>query len=160
MDERGVNVIVKRDYEIVGIPKDEAIEYRKARRTYTSEQGYMEAANWVDANFPEPAKAKAWLKERRPDLYDKLFPASREMTPRQREIYEKMRGESVGKSIREFLEDEPEDPRRVLGQGRQHQPAALHAPGGSEVSRTVSRRQPMGRHGSARHVPGRRVAAR
>ena len=44
------------------------------------------AANWVDANFPEPDKAKKWLKDRRPDLYDKLFPANREMTPRQREI--------------------------------------------------------------------------
>ena len=52
MSERGVNTIVKRDYEIVGIPREEALDYRKARRTYTSEQGYMEAANWVDANFP------------------------------------------------------------------------------------------------------------
>jgi hypothetical protein len=107
MEERGVTVVVKRDYEIVGIPREEAIDYRKARRTYTSEQGYMEAANWVDANFPEPDKAKAWLKQRRPDLYDKLFPASREMSPRQRVIYEKMRGESVGRAIREYLEQNP-----------------------------------------------------
>ena len=107
MQERGVTVVVKRDYEIVGIPRDEAIAYRKSRRTYTSEQGYMEAASWVEANFPEPAKAKAWLKERRPDLHDKIFPANREMSPGQREIYEKMRGESVGKSIREFLEKNP-----------------------------------------------------
>jgi hypothetical protein len=117
MSERGVNTIVKRDYEIVGIPREEALDYRKARRTYTSEQGYMEAANWVDAQFPEPAKAKAWLKERRPDLYDKLFPASREMTPRQREIYEKMRGENVGKSIREFLEANPKVRGAFWGKG-------------------------------------------
>ena len=50
--------IVKRDYEIVGIPKEEAIEYRKARRTYTSEQGYMEAANWVDAQFPRARESQ------------------------------------------------------------------------------------------------------
>ena len=77
---------------IVGVPKDEAIAYRKARRTYTSEQGYMEAANWVEGNFPRPDEAKAWLKQRRPDLYDKLFPKNREMTPDQKAIYEKMRG--------------------------------------------------------------------
>jgi len=103
MQERGVTAVVKRDYELVGIPKDEAEAYRASRRTYTSEQGYMEAANWVDANFPDPAKAKAWLKERRPDLHEKIFPAGREMTPRQKEIYEKMRGESVGAAIRIFL---------------------------------------------------------
>ena len=104
MEERGVTPVVKRDYELVGIPREEAVEYRKARRSYTSEAGYMEAANWVDANFPDPAAAKDWLKQRRPDLHAKLFPASREMTPRQKEIYEKMRGESVGAAIREFLE--------------------------------------------------------
>jgi hypothetical protein len=104
MQERGVSVVVKRDYEIAGIPRDEAIAYRQARRTYTSEQGYMEAASWVEANFPNPDQAKAWLKERRPDLYSQLFPASREMTPRQREIYETMRGENIGRGIREFLE--------------------------------------------------------
>ena len=107
MEERGVTAVVRRDYELVGIPRDEAIEYQRTRRSYTSEQGYMEAANWVDANFPEPEKAKAWLKERRPDLHAQLFPAGREMTPRQKEIYEKMRGESVGRAIREFLEKHP-----------------------------------------------------
>ncbi|MPY90908.1 MAG: hypothetical protein GEU99_23710 [Luteitalea sp.] len=107
MEERGVTVVVKRDYEMVGIPRDQAVAYQEARRTYTSEQGYMEAANWVERNFPDPAEAKAWLKERRPDLYDELFPASREMTPEQRVIYEQMRGENVGRAIREYLEQHP-----------------------------------------------------
>ena len=107
MEERGVRVVVKRDYEIAGIPRDEAIAYRNVRKTYTSEQGFMEAASWVDANFPEPDKAKAWFQQRRPDLYDKLFPKGRELTPRQREIYDRMRGESIGKSIREYLEKNP-----------------------------------------------------
>lgn len=107
MEERGITVIVKPDYELVGIPRAEAAEYNKVRRGYTSEKGYMEAANWIQGNFPEPEKAKAWLKQRRPDLYDALFPASREMTPRQRAIYEKMRGESVGSAIREYLDQNP-----------------------------------------------------
>jgi len=117
MEERGAKVVVKRDYEIAGIPKEEAIEYRKSRRTYTSEQGYMEAANWVDANFPKPDEAKAWLKQRRPDLYDKIFPANRQMSPRQRELYEKMRGESIGNGIREFLEKNPQIRGAYWGKG-------------------------------------------
>ncbi len=117
MEERGAKVVVKRDYEIAGIPKEEAIDYRKSRRTYTSEQGYMEAANWVDANFPRPDEAKAWLKQRRPDLYDKIFPANRQMSPRQRELYEKMRGESIGKGIREFLDKNPQIRGAYWGKG-------------------------------------------
>jgi len=117
MEERGVTPVVKRDYELVGIPREEAIAYRKARRSYTSEQGFMEAANWVDAQFPDPAKAKEWLKARRPDLHAKLFPASREMTPRQKEIYEAMRGESVGRAIREFLEKNPKLRGAYWGKG-------------------------------------------
>ncbi|HXH06035.1 MAG TPA: hypothetical protein VNI83_05520 [Vicinamibacterales bacterium] len=107
MEERGVTVIVRRDYEMAGVPRDEALAYRKARRSYTSEQGYMEAANWIEANFPDPDKAKGWLRQQRPDLYAKLFPPEREMTPRQREIYERMRGEQIGRRIREYLEQHP-----------------------------------------------------
>lgn len=107
MEERGVNAIVKRDDEMAGIGREEAEAYRKSRRTYTSEQGFMEAAAWVEQNFPDPVKAKAWLKERRPDLYDDLFPASREMTPAERSIYGALQGESVGRAILEFLDENP-----------------------------------------------------
>jgi hypothetical protein len=117
MEERGVTAVVKRDYELAGIPREEAVDYRKTRRSYTSEQGYFEAANWVETNFPDPAKAKEWLKGRRPDLYAKLFPASREMTPRQKEIFEKMRGESIGRAIREFLEKNPKLRGAYWGKG-------------------------------------------
>jgi hypothetical protein len=107
MEERGVTVVVKRDYELVGIPRADALSYNKARRDYTSEKGYMEAAGWIQGNFPDPDKAKEWLKQRRPDLYGQLFPAGKEMTTEQRAIYEKMRGENVGAAIREFLQKNP-----------------------------------------------------
>ncbi len=107
LEERGVNVILKRDYEMVGVSREEFQEYYKARRSYTSEQGYMEAANWVDLQFPDPAAAKAWFREKRPDLADKIFPQSRELTPKLKVIYEKYRGESMGTAIREFLEKNP-----------------------------------------------------
>jgi hypothetical protein len=115
VEERGGRVIVKRDYEMAGVPRDEALVFkqdaaaiRRVPRSYTSEFGYKEAANWVDAQFPDPAAAKAWLRGRRPDLYDALFPAREEMTPRQREIYEKFRGEHLGVAIREYLDAHPE----------------------------------------------------
>ncbi len=115
VEERGGRVVIKRDYEIVGVPKQEALAFkqdaaaiRRVPRSYTSELGYKEAANWVDAQFPEPEKAKAWLKGRRPDLYEKLFPKNEEMTPRQHEIYEKFRGDNMGRSIREYLGQHPE----------------------------------------------------
>ena len=48
MEERGVKVNVVHEYEVVGVSKEDADAYEKARRTYTSEQGYMEAASWVE----------------------------------------------------------------------------------------------------------------
>jgi hypothetical protein len=117
MEERGVNVVIKRDYELVGVSEDEAVAFRKVRRGYTSEQGYMEAANWVDANFPDAAAARAWLQKRRPDLYDKLYPKTREMNARQRDIYERMRGESVGAAIREYLDENPKIRGAFWGKG-------------------------------------------
>jgi hypothetical protein len=147
MEERGVTPVVKRDYELVGIPRDEAVAYRKARRSYTSEAGYMEAANWVDANFPDPAAAKEWLKQRRPDLHAKLFPASREMTPRHARRVRRPRDPRVSR-------EEPQAAGRVLGQGGQHEPPPLHATGRSEVPRPVPGRQPLGRHGPDGHLPG------
>ncbi len=107
LEERGVTVDVKRDFELVGVPQKAAEDYRKVRRTYTSEQGYMEAANWVEGNFPEPEKAKDWLRQRNPALADKLFPRERELSAAQKAIYETMRGENVGKAIREYLEKHP-----------------------------------------------------
>ncbi len=115
VEERGGKVVVKRDYEIAGVPKEEAAVFkqdaaaiRRVPRSYTSELGYKEAGNWVDAQFPDPPAAKAWLKSVNPALYDKIFPASEEMTPRQQEIYDKFRGENMGAAIRTYLDRHPE----------------------------------------------------
>src|SRR5262249_22953572 len=51
---RGVKVNVVPEYEMVGISRADALEYDRIRRSYTAEQGYMEAATWVEANFPDP----------------------------------------------------------------------------------------------------------
>src|SRR5712671_4428930 len=77
MEERGVHVNLVPEYEVAGVSRDDAAAFEKARRTFTSEQGYMEATWWVETNFHEPDVVKSWLKGRRPDLYDKLFPKDR-----------------------------------------------------------------------------------
>lgn len=65
--KRGVKVNLVPEYEVAGVSRHDAAAFEKARRTFTSEQGYMEAAWWVEANFHDPASVKSWLKGRRPD---------------------------------------------------------------------------------------------
>jgi hypothetical protein len=105
--ERQITVIFKGDYELVGLTREQALAYRAARRTYTAEAGYMEAANWIESQFPEPEKAKAWVRAQRPDLYDILFPKARELSPQMRAIRDKLERRSVGKAIQAFLKANP-----------------------------------------------------
>lgn len=83
--------------------REEALELRKATRTYTSEKGYMEAARWV-SRIPDFA-GREWLKERRPDLYEKVFPNGREIFKNLRNMQAKLR--NVGPEIRLYLEEHP-----------------------------------------------------
>lgn len=106
--QRKVTVIFKPDYELVGVTRDEAHAYRKLRQSFTAEKGYMEASNWIETQFPQPEPIKAWLKERRPDLYDALYPASRDMSPQMKEIWGKLQRNSVGKAIQGFLKAHPD----------------------------------------------------
>jgi hypothetical protein len=108
MEERSVTVNVVPEYEMAGVSADDAREFEKIRRSYTSEQGYMEAATWVEANFPDPDAIKTWLKGRRPDLYEKLFPQSRELSPRLKEVQQKMLLPNLGKGIQAYLTKHPE----------------------------------------------------
>jgi hypothetical protein len=108
MEERGVKVNVVPEYEMVGVSKADADDYEKIRRSYTAEQGYMEAATWVESNFPEPDKIKDWLRARRPDLYAKIFPASRELSPRLKDVQQKLLLPNLGKGIQAYLTKHPE----------------------------------------------------
>jgi hypothetical protein len=107
IEERGVKVHLLYDYELVGVSRAEAAELRKARRQFTSEQGYMEARRWIDDRFADPEAPKKWLKERRPDLYDALYPARAEIPERLKEVAKKFDRENIGKGIRQFLEKNP-----------------------------------------------------
>jgi hypothetical protein len=108
MEERGVHVNLLHEYEAVGVSHGDALELRRLQRTYTAEQGYMEATTWVETNFPDQEAVKTWLRERRPDLADQLFPKSRELSPHMREVREKLRGDSIGKGLQAYLQKHPD----------------------------------------------------
>ena len=108
MEERGVKVNLVPEYEVAGVSRDDAAAFEKARRTFTSEQGYMEATWWVETNFHDPDGVKSWLKGRRPDLYDQLFPKSRELSPHLEEVRRKFLWDNVGKGIQRYLTQHPE----------------------------------------------------
>ena len=108
MEERGVKVNIVPDYEMVGVSKDEANALRKATHSYTAEEGYMEAATWVNANFPDPDAVKKWLKDRRPDLYDTLFPPASQLSPQLKDVQQRLQLASMGKGIQAYLQKHPE----------------------------------------------------
>ena len=108
LEERNIKVNIVHDYELVGVSRDDARAFRKLRQTYTSEQGYMEAANWIESVFPNPDGARQWLKDRRPDLYDTLFPKNREIPENLKPVREKLKGDNVGKAIVAYLGQHPE----------------------------------------------------
>jgi len=107
IEERGVKVQVLQDYELVGVSRADAADLRKARPRFTSEQGYMEARQWIEERFADPEAPKRWLKERRPDLYDALYPAQAQMPDRLKEAQKKLDRENVGRGIKEYLEKNP-----------------------------------------------------
>jgi hypothetical protein len=51
VEERGVKVNLVQEYEVAGVSRDDAARFEKARRTFTSEQAYMEATWWVETNY-------------------------------------------------------------------------------------------------------------
>jgi hypothetical protein len=107
IEERGVKVHLLYDYELVGVSRSDAAELRKARRHFTSEHGYMEARRWIDDRFADPAAPKKWLRERRPDLYEALYPARGELPERLKEAAKKLDRENIGNGIKQFLEQNP-----------------------------------------------------
>lgn len=115
--ERGVKAHIKYNYELVGVSKADAEALNKFRETYTSEQGYMEAVGWIEQQYADPEVPKKWLKGRRPELYDKLFPKSREMNPQMKAIWERLKRDPVGQGIVAYLKANPEVRGAYWGKG-------------------------------------------
>ncbi|HTM07579.1 MAG TPA: hypothetical protein VL754_04235 [Verrucomicrobiae bacterium] len=107
MEERGVKLHVLPSYELAGVSRADALEAIKARRQTTAEQGYMEARRWMEEMFPDPEVPKKWLKERRPDLYEQLYPPRAEISEKARATLKKLERENVAKGIKEYVEKNP-----------------------------------------------------
>lgn len=107
IEERGVKAQIVPENELVGVSRADAAELHKASQRYTSERGYMEARRWIDTRFPDPEAPRKWLKERRPDLYDALYPPKAKIPDHLREARKKLDRENIGKGIREYLEKHP-----------------------------------------------------
>src|SRR5438552_16007693 len=74
--ERKITPHIKFTYELTGQTKDQA-ERDRARRTKGQDiqkAGIYQASAWITGQFPNPDQPKAWLKQRKPDIYAALFP--------------------------------------------------------------------------------------
>ena len=77
LGERGVKAEVKYTFELLGMTREQVNRQQqtlqKGRRI--ADAGIYQASQWITGQFPDPSVPKAWLKERRPDVYAELFPA-------------------------------------------------------------------------------------
>jgi hypothetical protein len=77
LTERKITVHVKFTYEFLGQTREQVLrqieEGKRGRRI--ADAGIYQGSSWVTGQFPNPDVPKAWLKERRPDVYAELFPA-------------------------------------------------------------------------------------
>jgi hypothetical protein len=75
--ERKVVPHIKYTHEFLG--KTAAASEQDLTNTRQGRQiehaGIYQASAWLEGQFPDPSVPKAWLKERRPDVYAELFPA-------------------------------------------------------------------------------------
>lgn len=74
--ERKVTPHIKYSHEFLGktaeqVRREQDVE-RSGRKIESA--GIYQASSWITGQFPDPEVPKAWLKERRPDLYAELFP--------------------------------------------------------------------------------------
>ncbi len=107
--ERGVTAQVLFDYDLAGVSRTDALAEKKFVEAYTSEKGYMEIRlEWIDDAFPDPEVPKKWLRERRPDLYDLLYPKGQDLSPHLKEAMAKLHYNQVGKVLQGYLKQHPE----------------------------------------------------
>ena len=76
LTERSVRSHVKYTYELLGQRREAVLRQREAwqKGKRIEEAGLYQATDWITGQFPDPDPPKAWLKERRPDVYAELFP--------------------------------------------------------------------------------------
>jgi hypothetical protein len=115
LEERKIKVDVFRDYELAGVPRADVVALQNARAARIDE-GYVEAPEWIQGNFANPNVPKEWLKAQFPDLYAKLWPPSRQMTPKMLEVREKLET-GTAKALIKYFEANPDSRGVFWGKG-------------------------------------------
>src|SRR5213596_804575 len=140
LGERKVKPHMKFVSDMAGETKEQAdarVKRREKNRDITK-AGIYQASQWIENQFPNPAEPKAWLKQRRPDVYKELFPGEtgeiNVNAPRQRPRGEAAAGgedadtgaatstdyrsrNAVGDGIKKYLTAHPEVRGVFWGQG-------------------------------------------
>lgn len=104
-EERGVKVQIVPEYKLVGVSREDALEAQKATRWWTAEHGYMEVKRWIEQAFADPEAAKRWLRERRPELYEAMYP-KRGLSERVRVTAEQTK--RIPEALSKYLDEHPE----------------------------------------------------
>ena len=118
LEERQVHAVILRDHELNGVSREDAEAlWKTVRAQFTTEHGWLEEATWIERDFPQPDAVKAWLKERRPDLYQQVFPAARELSPHLQQINEKMTIPNTGQNLLKYFAKHPEMKGVFWGKG-------------------------------------------
>jgi hypothetical protein len=74
--ERKITPHMKFVHEMAGETRAQADARQMARdkNRDITKAGIYQASQWIENQFPNPSEPKAWLKQRRPDVYKELFP--------------------------------------------------------------------------------------
>jgi hypothetical protein len=86
-------------------------------KSYTSEKGFMEITTWIPWAFADPGAVKKWLRERRPDLAEQVYPAARKMPDSLAAASQKYTLQTVGAGVRDYLKAHPEIKGVFWGKG-------------------------------------------
>jgi len=112
LEERGIKVIIKTEAEMVGVTPEDAAKYHKLVLIPSAKEGFLEARNYWINDYPRvfahPEVAMEWLRKRRPDLYDALYPREQRVSPEFKATAEKMNMNGIGAAIRDYLDKHPE----------------------------------------------------
>ncbi len=115
-EERGVKTVYVPSWELAGVSEKEGREVRRIREMANeSHMGHLEAYGWTN-NWVDPQVPRNWIKERRPDLYDKVF-KSAELSDAMLEVEKKMTNAGVAKGLIKYLDAHPEVDALFWGTG-------------------------------------------
>ena len=107
-EERSVKLYIVPENELLGISKEDALKAFQSSRWYTGEQGYMEVRHWLDDLFIDSEVPKKWLKERRSDLYNRVYAKGDEAPQKERDLAKQFGGPNVAEAMIKFLDQHPD----------------------------------------------------